>query len=311
MMRINHIFLAILLALIYSVCYVMIKAGLAYAPPLLFGGLRTLIAGVALLGWAFLKHEPLIPSKKNWKGLLLLAFVGTTLVFGAMFLSPGLTSAGIASVLGNSQALITVALAVVFLGERLTPGKTAAIALGLSGVILIAFPALKTSNAESALGIGLALVVSTGTAIGNVIVKRSKIRRGLPVFAAWQLVLGSLPLLFFSGLIEQGQEVTWNMTFGGLLLFLALVETSFPTIAWYWLVQQEDVGRLSLFFLLVPIFGLGIAAMAFNEAINLYQSVGIAVILAGIGVLLWEASRTPARVFTYCPFCNTKVALYA
>lgn len=308
-MKGKHIFLTILLTLIYSLCYVMIKAGLSYAPPLLFGGLRTLIAGTTLLGWALFRRERLLPSKTRWKELLALSLVGTTLVFGAMFLSPGLAGAGIASVLGNSQALITVALAAVFLGERLSTGKTAAVLLGISGVILIAYPALKASNAESTLGIGLALATSTGTATGNVIVKRSKIRRGLLAFAGWQLVLGSLPLLFFSRLIERGHEITWNMEFGGLLLFLALVETSFPTAAWYWLVQQEDVGRLSLFFFLVPIFGLGLSALVHKEAINSYEGVGIVVILAGIGALIWEASRTPAHGFTYCPVCNTKVTL--
>jgi len=105
MMRIKYVFLAILLTLVFSVCYVMIKASLVYAPPLRFGGLRTLIAGIALLGLAFIRHEPLLPSIARWKGSLVLSFVGTTLVFGAMFLSPGLAGAGIASVLGNSQIL--------------------------------------------------------------------------------------------------------------------------------------------------------------------------------------------------------------
>jgi O-acetylserine/cysteine efflux transporter len=126
----THIFLAILLTLIYSVCYVIIKAGLTFAPPLLFGGLRTLIAGTALLGWAFLRREPMFPSKASWKGILLMPFVGATLIFGAMFLSPGLAGAGLTSVLGNSQALFTLALAAMFLGERLSTGKEAAISLG-------------------------------------------------------------------------------------------------------------------------------------------------------------------------------------
>jgi len=310
-MESKHIFLAILLTLIYSLCYVLIKAGLAYAPPLLFGGLRTLIAGAALLGYAYVRREPPFPSNTNLKGLLVLAFVGTTVVFGAMFLSPEFAGAGLASVLGNSQALITVALAAAFLGERLTTGKTAAIAFGISGVILIAFPALKTSNTETTLGIGLALAVSASTAIANVIVKRLKIRRGLLAFAGWQLILGSLPLLFFSGLIEHDREIIWNLAFVGILLFLAIVVTSFPTAAWYWLVQREEVGRLSLFFFLVPICGLGIATVAFKEVMDPYEVFGIVAILAGIGALIWETSHTSSQAYTYCPFCNTKVALYA
>jgi hypothetical protein len=58
----------------------LIKTGLEYAPPLLFGGLRTLIAGITLLALGFLRREPVIPPKKDWKGILLLAFVGATLV---------------------------------------------------------------------------------------------------------------------------------------------------------------------------------------------------------------------------------------
>lgn len=308
-MKIKHISLAILLTLIYSVCYVMIKAGLAYAPPLLFGGLRTLIAGAALLGWAVLRREPILPIKKNWKGILLLAFVGATLVFGAMFLSPGLAGAGIASVLGNSQALFTVALATLFLGEELSAGKATAIALGLIGIVMISYPALRATNTGSTLGIGLALTVSAGTAIGNVIVKKMRVSRDMLAVAGWQFMLGSLPLLAVSGLVEQGLEIKWTIEFSGLLLFLALVQTSFLTAAWYWLLQQEDVGRLSLFSFLVPIFGLGISTLVFDEPIKFVEEAGIAVVLIGIGILIRDASRKQAREFTYCPFCNTAVAL--
>jgi O-acetylserine/cysteine efflux transporter len=306
-MKANHIVLAILLTLINSVCYVMIKAGLAYTPPLLFGGLRGLIAGVALLGWAFLRREPIIPSKTSWNGILLLAFVGGTLVFGAMFLSPGLAGAGIVSVLANSQALFTLALATLFLGERFSRGKLAALAFGLIGVIMIAYPSLITPGTGSILGISLALTVSAGTAIGNVIVKRMRVQEGLLAFAGWQFVLGSLPLLLGSGLTEHSNAVRWTAEFIGLLAFLALVQTSFVTAAWYWLLQKEEVGRLSLFFFFVPIFGLGISATVFNESIHPIEGIGIAIILVGIGMLIIEGSHKPAQEFTYCPFCNTAV----
>lgn len=43
-------FVALGLTAVYAVCFVAIKAGLAFAPPLLFAGLRAEIAGVVLLG---------------------------------------------------------------------------------------------------------------------------------------------------------------------------------------------------------------------------------------------------------------------
>lgn len=278
----------LLITLIYAACFTAIKFGLAYAPPLFFAGLRAMIGGGALLGWAFFRHEPLLPSGVSWKGLLALALTATTLTFGAMFLSPGRTGAGIASVLGNLQALATVSLAVVFLGERLTSGKALALALGLAGVILIAYPGLAGLNTYGMSGPLLALAVSISSALSNVIVKRMQIRRNLLAVTAWQLILGSLPLLAASALWERSSTVAWTLPFISLLLFLALAGTSFVTAAWYWLIQREDVGRLSLFFYLVPVFGLGIAVLAFQEAISVFEGAGVVFILAGIGAAAGE-----------------------
>ncbi|HEX7973643.1 MAG TPA: DMT family transporter [Anaerolineales bacterium] len=291
----------LLITSIYAACFTAIKAGLVYAPPLLFAGLRAMIGGIALLGWALFRHEPLLPSRVSWKGLLALAFTATTLTFGAMFLSPGRTGAGIASVLGSLQALVTVALAAVFLGEPLTSGKGVALALGLAGVTLIAYPALAGPQAYGISGPVLALAVSFNSALSNVIVKRMQIQRSLLAVTAWQLILGSLPLLAVSAWLERGSgqtvfgAVTWNLPFISLLLFLALAGTSFVTAAWYWLIQREDVGRLSIFFYLVPVFGLGISALAFRESLGLYEGLGVVLILAGVGAAagwgIWQGDE--------------------
>ena len=129
------------LTAIQALCFVLIKAGLAYAPPLLFGGLRALVGGSVLFGLMIVLRQPLLPPRETWGGLLALALTATTLGFGGMFLSPGRTGAGIASVLGNIQPLILVGLAAAFLGERMTPRRWITVALGLAGVILISWEA--------------------------------------------------------------------------------------------------------------------------------------------------------------------------
>ena len=95
-----------------------------------------------------------------------LGITSTTIAFAAMFLSPGLAGAAIASVLGNSQPIFAVALAVPLLGERMTPGKQVALVLGTLGVILIA---TASSGAYGLAGPALALGASLSLAIGSVI----------------------------------------------------------------------------------------------------------------------------------------------
>lgn len=278
------------LTAICAVCFVLIKTGLAFAPPLLFGGLRALIGGGALLGLLIVFHQPWLPPRATWGGVLALAFTATTLAFGAMFLSPGRTGAGIASVLGNLQPLIVVALAAPFLGERVSRGKWLALAFGLMGVTLIAWQALTGPEVDGAPGAALALAASAGAAVGSVIFKRMRVVTGVLPITAWQLILGSLPLLAVSALTERRVPLHWNTQFVGSLLFLALVGTSLVNAAWYGLVQRAEVSHLALFLFLVPVFGLGIAARVLGERVSPLEIAGSFLTIVGIGI----AARTPA-----------------
>jgi drug/metabolite transporter (DMT)-like permease len=278
------------ISVIYALCYTAIKFGLAYSPPLIFGGMRAFFGGLALLGILIVLRQPFFPGHRDWGVIFLIGLVSTTLNFGAMFLSPGFTGAGIASVLGNLQPLIALILAALFLGERMTIPKIAALVLGSAGVTLIAFPAISGTSRYGINGSLLALSVSVSSAAGSILVKHLIQKGNFLIIAAWQLIIGSLPLLAISVLIEPVNKIKWSLTFIGVLLFLALVGTSLVTAVWYWLLQKQEVGYLTLFLFLTPLFGLGIAALVFNERLNLLASVGVILILAGIGIVI---SRKP------------------
>ncbi|GEM_PF-3695209 len=92
--------------------------------------------------------------------------------------------------------------------------------------------------------------------------------------------------------VERGVAVQWTVQFVTVLLFLALIGTALTTAVWYWLVQRDDVGRLTLFLFLIPVFGLAIAAWVFGEQISRTESVGIALTIAGVGAAAWETWHT-------------------
>jgi drug/metabolite transporter (DMT)-like permease len=274
------------LTLIYALCFVLIKAGLPFAPPLRFAGLRGLIAGVALMSLLISRRQALLPPPQSWPWIGALALTATTVAFGAMFLSPGRTGAGVAAILGNIQPVIVPMLAAIFLGERMSGGKWAALFFGAAGVLLIATPALGGSGGVD--GPALALAASFGLAVSTIIFKRMPPHNVL-LITAWQLLVGSLPLLLASALLESQSPITWNGTFFGLLLFLAIPGTAVANALWYHLLTQGDVGRLTMFFFLVPVLGLLLAAAVFAEPISLFAGVGAGLIIAGIGAISWEA----------------------
>ncbi len=287
------------LTAIYAVCFVLIEAVSESAPAFAFAGLRTLIAGAALLTLVIVLRQPLFPPRKIWPWVLALALTSTAGAYGAMFLSPGRAGAGIASVLGNLQPIFVVGLAALVLGERVTRLSWLTILLGTVGVLLIAAPALAGGDPYGLSGPALALAASLGFALGSVLVKRLNPSSGLLALAGWQLLIGSLPLLAISAVVERNAQIIWSRSFLAALLFLALAGTSLTTASWYWLVQREQLGRLTVFLYLVPVFGLALSLWIYDDRIGIAAGAGIGVVLIAVGVAaaeMWGAgiSRSSA-----------------
>jgi len=271
----------LVISLIYALCFVAIKAGLQFAPPLLFAALRTFLGGLFLLAIIRVQGIPLAPPRSLWPWIGAIGLVATTFTYGAMFLSPGRTDAGIASILGNLQPLMVIVLATIFLSERLTRYSTTALILGVGGATLTAAPALVGPDGYGLPGAVLALAASAGAAAGSVIIKRmgraeGRGRRGTVVtVSAWQLIVGSVPLFLLSALLERHAHLAWNGELVSLILLMALLGTSLPTAVWYSLIQHNDVGRLSIFLFLVPVFGTAIAFLAFGDVVSVPTVVGM------------------------------------
>lgn len=280
---------------VYATCFVLIKSGSRFAPLLVFAGLRTVIAGAALLVLVVVLRQPLFPPRRSWPWILALSLTSTAGAYGAMFVSPGRAGTGIASVLGNLQPIFVLALAALALGERLTRLSGLTLALGTAGAVLIAAPALAGGDAYGLSGPALALAASLGFAVGSVLVKRLDPRSGLLALTGWQLLIGGLPLLGASAIFERDSPIVWSARFVSTLLFLAIIGTALVTAVWYWLIQREELGRLTVFLYLVPVFGLALSLAVYGERIGIAEGAGIILVLSGVGVAVAETWRPGER----------------
>lgn len=295
--RHGHTVIMLLIIPLYAICFVAIRLGLAYAPPLRFAALRLLVAGAALLMLAAATHQPLVIPRRSWPGLLALAGAAGTIGYGAMFLSPGWADASIASVLGNTQPLMLVVLGATILGERITRQQVVALVLGLVGVTFVSFSAFTELRLAGLVGALLAFASAASFAVASVLMKRLGPSIPLLAMTAWQFLLGALPLFAFSAWFERSAVIRWAPPFVGILLLLGLGGTALTTAVWYWLIQHDDVGRLSLLLFLVPIVGVFLAVVLLSESLTLSIVVGIALTVLGVfSALSHDAQRAPVVV---------------
>jgi O-acetylserine/cysteine efflux transporter len=297
----RHVLLAVAVALVWGVNFVVIDAGLATFPPLLFAALRfTLVVFPAV----FFIRRPRVPLR--W-----ILGVGTFMSagqFGLLFvaMNQGVT-AGLASLVLQLQALFTILLSMVFLGERPRRAQLAGAGIALGGLAVIA------AGRTHGVPIG-ALLLCIGAAfswgIGNICNRKAQARDALALLV-WSSLVPPIPLLVLSLAFEGSHRIGAAFTglhAGGVLalLYVVVVSTGFGFGTWTWLLRRHPASRVAPFTLLVPPVGLAAAWIARGERPTLVELVGAAIILAGVALLTsvlrpLRRSRVTASTATALP----------
>lgn len=279
-MRPLHLVLIGALVVVDSLCYVGIEIGTESVPPLRFAGLRAGLGGLTLLAGAVVLRAPIMPPRDLWPGIFGLAVLGTTVGYSAMFLSPHATGAGIASVVGNTGPLLLVLFGTVFLGERMTRARLTALGLAAGGVALIAMSRPATAAAFGVPSVVVPLGAAAAAAGATVLLKQLRPGRHVLRVAMWQLLLGAIPILVVSQVLEG--PATWTSTSLQILLFLGVAGTAGAVSVWYWLVQREQLGRLGILMFAIPVLGVAASWVLLGDEPAFLAKIGIALALIGL-----------------------------
>ena len=277
---------------LWSICFPLIALGLPFAPHLTFASLRGLLAGIMLLILALIMKRPQPQDGKTWLYLVAIGLGATTLGFFGMFHASEFVSPGIATVIANTQPLMAAALASFFLNEHLNRLGKLGIFIGFLGIVVISIPALNPSS-NNLFGLGLIYIIlaAIGITISNVLIRHIAKKIDALSAMAWQLILGSLFLAAIALSIENVGTITWNTKFIASLIGLALPGTALAYWLWCDILSNVELNRANAFSFLVPIFGLILGAIFFNESVDTLSLVGFSLILLGIIIVNWPTKN--------------------
>ena len=121
-------------------------------------------------------------------------------------------------------------------------------------------------------------------AVTNVVVKRIAGEELLRI-VTWQLLLGSVPLFVASIATESWTAIHLSGVFVTVALILGILGTAFVNYAWYKIIQRDDVGRVGMFFFLVPVIGLLSGVLLFGEKITPVQAAGMVITVFALAFL--------------------------
>lgn len=276
----------LLVALIWSSSFVVIKMGLPYLQPLTLAGLRYFSAFLLLLPLYTLHTRRNGNSARgHWKKLFFMGLCAYPISNGLLYLGLQFIPATTASFFFSLTPLPVLFLGILWLRETPTTGQIIGLSLTLFGSILFFHLGL---NKGEPLGIGL---VSLGLCTFAVfsIMSRGVAKRG----QVDTVSLSTLPLGFGGGLLlmlSLTLEGLPKFSFTGLtiVLWLAAINTSFAYLLYNHALKVLTALESNIILNLMPLGTALIAYVLLDEKLTLIQVAGVVTVICGVALVQWK-----------------------
>ncbi|MEU8058829.1 EamA family transporter [Microbispora bryophytorum] len=288
-MRPRHLALAVALAAVWGVNFVVMQTGLKHYPPLTYAALRFLLAAFPAV---LVAGGPRVP----WRWVVATGASLGVAQYGLLLLGmrAGMP-AGLTSLVLQVQAVFTALFATALLGERLGPRRIAGMAVAFGGLGLIAAGVAVKSGAIPFGAFLLCVGAAAGWGLGNVATRKAAPPDSLR-FMVWVSAVSAPPLLVLS-LVTEGPSSLTSFTAEGVgaVLYTAFLSTLGGFAVWGWLLTRYDASVVAPYSLLVPVFGIASAALFTGEPVSPLTVAAGALILAGLLFANTRPRTAPAR----------------
>jgi drug/metabolite transporter (DMT)-like permease len=286
---------------VWGTTYLAIALVVRTLPPFASGALRFALA--ALLMYAMLRLRQARPlAGLHWPSAIVAGVLLSGIGNGFVIWGQQTVPSGIAALLVAALPLWIMFFDTVGFARRRPSAKDLiGSVIGLVGVVLIVAQTRRFDGAGAVLPTLMILIATFGWAIGT-LVQRQAVRPGqLGAFACAQMLVGAgFQALCALGLGEW-PELQWadfTPTALGALLYLSVFGSIVAFSAYLWLVTKVPTSAVATYSLVNPVVALALGTWILGERIEASAIAASVLVLAGVGLVLWPASKRPGAVIT-------------
>ena len=279
-MKIQDIFIALLVPIILGFGFVIAKPAMQYFPPYLLMGMRFTIPALILVWW--------FPLPKGlYLDLFKVSFIGNTLQYGLTYTGLNIIDASSAVLLVQLEVPFGIIIAFFLLKEIPTIKNIIGLVIAFIGVfILTGAPNLEGKY----IGVLLVLAGAFTWSLGAVMAKPLSKKIGAYALMTWLAVFSGPMLLFISALID-GNPIPYflsaNLNSWLTVLFLGFIMQPFGYAAWYYVLRKYPVNKVMPVLLLLPVTGLITSIFLLGEDPPKQVFLGGFVIIFGVALILF------------------------
>lgn len=291
----------LMLCVIWGSTWIGTKGGIAVVPPLLFAGSRFTATGALLLLFGLRNGEVGRFRPRDSGRLVAASLLMITLCYGPLFWGMQYIDTGTAAVLEMSLTPIALlCFALLLREERLDLRRILAIALGVSGLIVLFWPsaaATHVSKPEAFAGAslwGAFAVASAAFTYGYGSVLARPLLRSYPAMfvAGVTTLIGGVVLLAAALLFEPGAfsalSGNWGVTAWVGWFFLVIFGSLIGYTTYMRLLRDIGASRAGSYAFVSPVIAVALGALIFSEDVTVSDIIGIIVMLSGAYLAMAE-----------------------
>ncbi|MEX5609709.1 DMT family transporter [Pseudomonas protegens] len=250
--------------------------------PAEIGFYRWLLAGLLFTPFMLkpvIKHWPEV--RPNLWRIAILGVLGMAVYQSLAYFAASLTSATNMGIILSLMPLMSLAMAIAALGQRLTAGALVGAVLSFAGVLVVVSSGSLAALLQHGVNLGdaMMLVATLAYAVYSTLLKK------------WQLRLPPLVLLYLQVLVAvvvllplflASPKVGPTLQNIPLVLYACLLASMLAPLAWMQAVVRLGPSRTTLFFNLLPLITALIAAVVLHEQLAWFHLVGGLLTLGGV-----------------------------
>jgi probable blue pigment (indigoidine) exporter len=221
------------------------------------------------------------------RGQIWLLIVYATLNFGAFTIFTTISlvwlRASEAVVITYTLPIWAALLAWPMLGERPTGSRVAGMVLALGGVALLVGADQMRAGWAVLPGIGSGFLAAVLFALGTVIAKRRPLAMPLVAGVAWQIGLGSIPVLVLAAFERTDWAQVTPLAWSGFV-YVAILPMTVAYLTWFRALRLLPASIAATSVLVSPLVGVLASAALLGDPLGLRQVLALAATLTGVGL---------------------------
>lgn len=286
-----------LVTLIWGSTWIVIADQLGVVPPTWSVTYRFLLAGLALMVWAWWKGETLRLPPRGVAFATILGLFQFVLNFNFVYRAEAHVTSGLVAVVFALLLVPNALLGRVFLGQGLGRQLIVGSIIAVIGIALLFVHEIRrdpSASHEVLVGIGLTLLGVMSVSVANVM-QATETAKAYPMIPAlgWAMLIGAAANGVLALAVAGSPVVEWRIGYLLGLAYLGIAASAVAFTLYFGVIRVIGPAKAAYSSVLVPVLAMLISTVFEGYRWSWLAAAGA--LLAGVGLVIALRARRPAR----------------